>query len=413
MKLGALGAIGLGVLVGACELPPLKLVYEVSSGLQGCGAESCSGVLLGCDAVLHVRIADPATPTQSLASLCRPIEPNGNRNLCAIASIDLKDQDDNDIILPAETLEVQVLIWPRQAVSMDPMTGELDCTMIYGAPTVVGFNAQNFPKETTPSPALGGRAFYHRGDSETVVTLGCSDLASVNTCMGSGTDVTATVNEFDRPSASVPAVDAREDLLVRTGEPQSIPGIPGVERFILSTQQSSELRLVDPSTEVPSWFAALAGVTFEATACIEVIEPLGQSTSSVHCRARGSDQALTLDGFRLTKARLDKIKGALGLGDFPGAGLTVGLVVDERDVPVAGLAVTADASGVLYLDDAGEAIVPGATETAASGLFVAQQSPYGTMFSVQPPGAPAVAEIGGRIDGKATIVVLRVAPAIF
>ena len=50
------------------------------------------------------------------------------------------------------------------------------------------------------TPAIGGVAFYHPGDAETIVDLGCTDLAQLNdpTCTGeSQVKVTAVVDDFD------------------------------------------------------------------------------------------------------------------------------------------------------------------------------------------------------------------------
>lgn len=399
------------LLLGACELPPLTLEYVVSNGpLQSCGTASCSGVTLGCDSVLHVRFVNPSMPNESYATLCRPVEANTDRDLCAIARIDLKNDDDSDIVLKAETLEVQVMVWPRAAVAVNAETGALDCTTIYGVPTVIAFNAQNFPKETTPSPALGGRAYYHRGDDRTVVTLGCSNLASVNSCAGNLLEVTATVTEFDKPGSSV-IVAVANNLFVHVGEPQ----LNDNDRYSLTAQQLRTLGRGEPGP-IPSWLGSFAGLAFERTACIDVTESTGEATAAVHCQSITDEQELALIGVRLPKQRLEKIVRALDLDEFPARGLTIGVVVDELDRPVSGLTVETGAAGRLrYLRRVGDdfEVAVGATETTDTGIFVDDLALYGTDFSVSPPGGPAASAIGGVIDGKATIVVLRVAPAMF
>ena len=58
-----------------------------------------------------------------------------------------------------------------QVIPVDPTTGNLDC------PTTISFSASSgFPDESAPSPAVGGRAFYHPNDALTTVELGCTDL---------------------------------------------------------------------------------------------------------------------------------------------------------------------------------------------------------------------------------------------
>jgi hypothetical protein len=49
-----------------------------------------------------------------------------------------------------------------------------------------------------------------------------------------------------------------------------------------------------------------------------------------------------------------------------------------------------------------------ATSTSSTGIFVAPDAPFGTMFSTSGPGRPTVTGIGGNVAGKITVVVLQV-----
>ena len=53
-------------------------------------------------------------------------------------------------------------------------------------------------------------------------------------------------------------------------------------------------------------------------------------------------------------------------------------------------------------------VVPGGTATTSTGLFVSMDAPYGTDFRAsQGEQQPRALGIGGRVQGKVTIVVLQ------
>ncbi|HWU86145.1 MAG TPA: hypothetical protein VN253_02675 [Kofleriaceae bacterium] len=388
--------------LAACEVPPLQIAYEVTAGpVQACPSASCSDVPMGCDAVLNVRILRPSEPLAPYVRPCELVPPNRHRDLCSIANVDLPVSE-----LPNETLEVQVMIWPRNAVKEDPATGELDCREIYGMPTSIGFDLHGFPEESAPSPALGGRAFFHPGDQQTVVTLGCSDLPSVNqpACLGaSSIEVAAAVNDFFGAPTIPVFPPLADNLYVWVGEPRYDDNHGD---YVLSP---TEKQLLKRSND--AWGGFLDDFEPQTAACIEVLEDGSSKTSAVRCRTvTPGERKLDLLGFWLKTERLDAIwQMALGLPVFPPQGLTIGILLDDHGAPAANVQIIPEVSGstVKYLSDDGTSVIPGRMATTASGLFVSEDAPYGTRFNASRPPLQTATGIGGRIRGKVTIVLLQ------
>lgn len=405
--LPSIAALGILAALAGCEAPPLRIAFEITGGpVQACPSTACSDVPMLCDAVLNVRILRPSEPLAPFVSLCEPVPPNRNRDVCSIASIDLPSRE-----LPNETLEVQVMIWPLKAVKMDPNTGELDCHEIYGTPTSVGFDLHGFPVEAAPAPALGGHAYFHPGDEQTVVTLGCSDLMSVNqsACFGSSSiEVSAVVNDFKLPTLPViPSV--AENLLVSVGEPRYDGDL---KAYVFGPSDKKQLKRSNDSTSsIPAWGDFLDDFRVDTAVCVEVYEDLGPNTATVRCRpVTPGELKLDLTGIYLDAARLQTIRRmALGLTDFPQQGLTIGLLLDDHGNPAPNVRVTPETEGssVKYLSADGTAVIPNGMVTTTSGLFVSEDAPYGTRFNVLGPQGQTATGIGGRIRGKVTIVLLQ------
>lgn len=402
MKRALIAAVLLGMFA-ACETPPFKLVYRVSSGpVQSCGDASggapltCADVPLACEAVLSIRVVDPEDPDAPYMSICEPVQQNGDGDLCSIASIDLASTP-----LPRRALEVQVLVWPRAMVE-DPATGELDCRKYDVAFDAVG----GFPLDQLPAPALGGHAYYHPGDDEVVVTLGCTDLIAVNdpVCVGTP-DVTASATIDDFETGVSVSRTLGERLSVAVGEPKFNASAMEYE---LNPNETRRLDLVG-SGPIPAWGAAI-DLELGTAACIEVREDEPQATATVACaplEAPGVlvDNRLTLHGVRLSKASLAQILAAAGLAEVPAAGLTVGIVLDSAENPQAGQVVQSTAGTVKYLN-ANRTGVAG-TATSTSGIFISTDAPYGTDFSTMNAQFQTVSAPGGLVKGKVTIVVLQ------
>ncbi|HSK03266.1 MAG TPA: hypothetical protein VK932_18570 [Kofleriaceae bacterium] len=415
MRAPAAAALGVASVIAglaACDGDTLRIALQISAGpVQACpssavpAAPACGDVPMLCDAVLDVRIVRPSSPDEAYLSSCTLIPRDRKRDLCSIEHINLPAGQ-----LPKETLEVQVMIWPREAVKeADPSTGELDCREIYGRPVSVGFGVHGFPEEAVPSPALGGRAFYHPGDDLTVVTLGCSDLAAVNrpSCAGQ-IEIRAGVTELDAPLQSVTPVVAAE-LLVSVGEPRYVAN--------RDHHEWSPLKALDleagapPGPADPRWGEAVEVLAIEDSLCVQVIGGQGANTATVRCgRIDPVERKLELTGTWLPRPRLAQILAGLGLTEPPAQGMTIGVLLDEKGALAAGYQIrTSPDSLVQYLTPTSQ-VVPGGTATTSAGLFVSMDAPYGADFRAsQGEQLPSALGIGGRVHGKVTIVVLQLA----
>ena len=385
----------------ACETPDARLIYEIANGAtHACGSTSCAQVSIPCEAVISIRILRPNDTTAPLVTICEPLPQNRNKDLCSIAAVDLGDAP---LELPKETLEVQVVIWNRDDVT-DPETNELDCARYEVKFDAVG----GFPIAQQPTPAIGGHAFYHPGDSEIRVALGCTDLPALNQCSAeTPLEVTATVENFENLGVLVsPSEGSR--LLVSVGEP-TLEGAATVHRLDPMDQRSLMIRVVGV---VPTWQGEV-DVGFVKVACLQVLEDSAQATATLTCTNKGippENTTINLGGVAMPKATLDQVLGALALAQFPPNGMTIGIVVDkELGVPLAGESVTMVMPGgfpsgtIRYLSADRNSVSVGTT-TTASGMFVSLDAALGTAFRVQ---AGVEDKVGGRVQGKVTIVVLE------
>ncbi len=384
-------AVGLGLAACNTPTPSLQLAFA-GPPRQECVSTDCAMVPMNCNTVMSVKIIDPDDRDHLPYSQCTKV-PVGDHTMCSLGSVDLLP-----VKLPVRDLEVQVALWPATMIPADPLRpGELDCPD-------VEFSAVGFPKEQAPTPALGGRAFYHPGDATVVVTLGCTNLAAINdSCVTSNLiTVTSTVDDFDTmlPVTNQSGVASR--LRVSVGEPVSVDG-----PFMLPTDNLRALNAVSDTGGLPTWQDDV-DLTFNNYTCIDVLENLGQTTATLRCRPMSSDSHLELSGVWLKKNVLDDILKALAQSPlppmFPDEGLTVGIVVDESSIPVRGIHVRSTAGSVEYLTDKGI----GGIATSSSGVFVSRDAPFETRFIADgTDNRPEVTAIGGRVVGRVTVVVLQ------
>ncbi len=382
-----------------CETPVPVLRFAVSDGpAQSCESLDCADVPLSCDTWMSIRIIDPADPEAPYLSQCEKVPTTGLLNLCQIARVDLERT-----ALPIKDLEVQVALYPESMITRDPDTNEDIC------PSETQYDAVNgFPVEGEMAPALGGRAYYRPGDEDVTVTLGCTNLELLNdpTCVGLATvQVKASVEDFDL-AASVTPPEANR-LSVTVGEPVS----EGTS-FVLNP--GSVTALERTVTAPPAWGTAVDQL-FTSYACLAVLDDTPQSTTALTCdEAKVTDDDLSFTGIRLTKATLDQILRALSLTQFPANGMTIGIVLDTNGDPLVNQVVTAPGATVLYLSSDRNSVVGTATSGGPLGaVFVSLDAPFGTMFATT-SGSPMAPQplVGGRIEGKATMTVLRFADPI-
>ncbi len=382
------------VVMAGCSPPPPQLIVDFTDGpTQGCPSTDCAQVELSCDAVMGVRIFEPGNYDEPFLEQCDLIPPNRDSNLCAYRTINLKQVD-----LPIKDLEVQVTIYPLSQVTQNAVTKEYTC------PPPVSFDSgNNLPFATHPSPALGGRAYYHPGDSEVKVVLGCTDLSAINedpSCKAEvGTQISATVNDFMTRQPVENNQSGAHILRVAVGEPRELD-----TTYVLNPIDEVELSLVKGSTP-PVWTAEIDRV-FDKFVCLDVLELGPEVTPVLQCTTVEDAGQLALRGIRLRRKDLRDILTALDNADikpFPDDGLTIGIVLDQTSRGAPDYEVRTDDEGtVTYLTGP---TTFGGTKTSTSGIFVSTDAPFGTRFSTD--GArPTVSAIGGKVAGKITIVVL-------
>jgi len=391
--LGALGALG------ACNTPTPTLQFRFAGPpSQSCPSTECSQIPMTCKTVMSIRIVDPADTSAPYLSECIDV-PAGKQDMCSLATVDLTAKP-----LPVRDLEVQVALYPASVIPSDP-----DAPDGRRCPANVQYSAATgFPVEQSPTPALGGQAFYHPGDDTVTVTLGCTDLASINeSCVTANPlDVTASVDDFDTlypvPGGSNgPA----SQLRVSVGEPRMLDGA-----YVLSGNDSRTLKPVSGGGALaPAIWADDIDLRFDKYVCVEVYETIGQSTGALRCKQVTAGSRLELRGARISKETLQKLLGALEPQapppfEFPDKGLTIGVVADQATNPVSGITVTPSVGTLRYQSSQGM-LVGGVT--SSTGIFVSTDAPFGTTFSTSGGGRPSISAIGGMVGGRVTIVVLQ------
>jgi hypothetical protein len=407
--------VGLVGLAAACSDPSFALRFRVTTGQEaactntsGEQVTTCSDVTMQCRAVVSIRIFAPNDPMSPFISVCKEL--SGQPNVCAIAGVDLPQPA---IPVNGQTLEVEMAVYPLEKIPTDPNTGDLLC------PTGLAFDARGFPVESVqpcmpgdladcpPTPAIGGVAFYHPGDEETVVDLGCTDLAQLNdpTCTGeSEVKVTAIVDDFDTDVSVQSSV--ADHLSLYMGEPVAT----------IASDNSTHYQLplgVNPLTRTTNTTPSWSGTVTEPfkSECVQVLEDVAGATTAVRCQPFPTTPAsIDATGTRLTKEDLADIVQALGLVEFPDNGLVIGVVLDPLGNPVQNLQVVPSTGTVKYLSADRHSVTM--TSTSSNGIFMSQDTPYadgnGTVSSFRTSTMLQTATAyGGLIDRKATIVILQ------
>ena len=397
--------------LAACSDPPLALRFRVTSkpggacyNTAGMKLTTCSDVTMMCHAVVSIRIFNPNDSLAPYISVCKEL--TGQPNLCSIAGVDLPQPTQQ---VNEQTLAVEMVVFPFDPSMKDPVTGELTC------PTGVQFDADGFPIAAVepciagmacpPTPAIGGIAYYHPGDAETVVDLGCTDLTQLNNAMCSNLNqipVTATVSDFDTGVSVQPSLGDR--LSVYLGEPTAMVDA--------GTHYSLSPLIVLARTKegpIPFWGDSVDN-TFVEDVCLGVLEDAAQTTATVTCQPFNSKlKTLEMTGMRLAKSTLTQVLGAISEPAFPEQGLVVGIVLDSLGDPVEGANVSATGGSIVYLSSDRQNIITGGT--SSNGIFVSQDAPFKTTFSYS-AGLQSAVGLGGLVDNKVTVVVLKLATPI-
>jgi hypothetical protein len=383
------------VLAGCSAPAPSLNIAFAGPPSQACPSTACGEVPMKCPAVMGIRIIDPADPDPEhpMYPQCTEMTPNGHKNMCVVANVDLMAP-----ALPVRDLEVQVAVFPRPVISVDPA----DMNHLLCPNNVQYTAATGFPVEQAPTPALGGRAFYHPGDQAVTVTLGCTDLDALNSwCAGSQVvQVTASLENFkDRfPVTDLSVVDRLE---VSAGEPRAVKNV-----FELNPTATTPLTLQNSGNGRPAWVGEITSPLIRYV-CLKVRDNTAESTATATCMRVTPDQPLGLVGELLEKPQLDSVVKALLLPEFPPQGLTIGVVVDQVGDPVPGAVVAVKQHAVAYQATDGEF---SGTATSDLGVFVSTDAPFGSEFStdvVIGGTRQTLTGIGGLIEGMATVVILR------
>jgi hypothetical protein len=395
-------ALALVALAACSDPPPLEIKYALKTdGTQLCyanlaqqtPAHSCTDVSMLCPSVLDLRIVSAADTTHQFVKVCEPI--TGRMNLCSIAGINLPAPTSS---IAEQTLEVQVAVYRDSDLAHDDAMNPI-------CPDGLQFGADGLPESSAPSPAVGGRAFYHPGDTSTVVELGCTDESAIQdpTCVGMNSVlVTATVNDFDSDVSVAPSL--ADSLSVSIGEPQ--PVINGMTtQYVL---QPTHTRALDRTVvgPIPGWGGAI-DLALMSTACLEVLEDVPQATPSLVCKPVTMGQAeVDLPGIRVSKTTLDQILAADTLSTFPPQGLVIGIVLNDLGQPFEGITVTtSDTTAVVsYLAANRQGLIGGAT--SSNGIFLSTTAAFGSTFTAV-NGMNQASAFGGLVEGKVTVVVLQ------
>jgi hypothetical protein len=400
-RLVALG-LGLGLGVPACSTPTPAIVLALSNkDDQQCPTTDCSMLPLPCRSVMSIQVVDRDDPSKILHSQCTEVQFDTKHTMCSLGNVELEPAT----ALPVTDLIVEVAVFPASMIPSDPAhPNDLQC------PAHVKYSSANgFPQEQSPTPALGGRAYYHPGDPSVNITLGCTDLMALEeSCAISDlVSVTATVDDFETQS-SVPAGSAgiASQLRVSVGEPHM-----GDSGFTLRVSDTRALDLVNSKASggVPIWQGDV-DLQLHDYVCVDVVEAVAQTTAVLRCRPMGPSSRVEASGMWISRAEVQRILTALAPLSapplkFPDEGLTIGVVVDQAALGVPGMVVTSAAGNVRYLTGGG---VLSATSTSSTGIFVAPDAPFGTVFSTSGPGRPTTTGVGGNVAGKLTVVVLQV-----
>jgi hypothetical protein len=384
----------------ACSTPVPSIEFRLADSGQKCPAVDCSMIAMPCKTVMSMKFIDRDDPAIVYHSQCTDVPFDAKLpTLCSMEAVDIKP-----VALPVRELEVQVALYPASMIpSRMPQGGgpeELQC------PDQIEFAANGFPVEQWPAPALGGRTYYHPGDSTVMVKLGCTDLLAIEqSCAKSDlVTVTATVDNFDTlASVEGGPNGTASQLHVSVGEPSMVDG-----EFKLRADDSHALDLVPGGGTIPTWQREL-DVKFKDYVCVDVIEAVAQTTAVLRCKPVIDGQRVDGSGMWISRLAVQKLLGALSPADpqpikFPDEGLTVGIVVDQAAIGVEGMTVTPAIGSVRYLSGQGMLTTTG---TSSNGIFVSRDAPFGTMFAASGPGKPMTTGIGGIVAGKITVVVLQ------
>lgn len=385
----------------ACTTPVPAIRLELNTtSEQSCPSSDCRSVPVPCPTVMSIKIFDPNHPDQPFLTQCTPVAANSTADLCALNSVNLDATP-----IPVKHVEVQVAVFAAASLARNP-----DNSFI--CPDVP-FAATGFPVEQTSlgpgaiSPAVGGVGWYDPGDSQVDVNLGCTNLAAMQTCVSKNLiNVAAKVVDFATGTLVLQGTPEAPHLTLGIGEPHS--------ENSQTTLDGNDLRpigVIPGQDGTPEVWGGPVDVPIDQFACTNVLESVAQATATVTCQPKAaSTESIDVRGVWIGRKELTAILSALGSMAFPDAGLTIGMVINDDGQPVHDQPVAVAKGTLQYLSEATDgsgAFTASPKPSSTSTIFVSTDATFPTEFMVdQGPGQPSLIQIGGRIAGHVTVVLL-------
>ncbi len=357
---------------------------------------SCATIPMSCDARVLVSIV-PRAGGVAYHSHCYRL--TGATDACALADLAIVPSSP----IPNQMVKLQVAVWSEEQLAglgLDPdACPEAPQFDDYGRPLVLAAPAL--------VPALGGQILFPVGDRHVAeVELGCPrhDLLDLDSCRQGAPRIEATIRDPQSWASVPPELADLIDVRFRA------PTANGKGGWDLSP--GGVTPLVPSAGGELTWGGPLADEV-PALGCLRVGFSEPRSTPAAICHDTAvTSGLLAVEGFVVRKALVDKLLAALGVADFPDAGLVLGIVVDDRNNRVAGAKVTVNDGTVEYPTVDFQHV--GLDATSASGLFLSRDAPFDAVW--QGTSASGVgddhAARGGLIVGHISVVVVRLTPPI-
>jgi hypothetical protein len=307
-------------------------------------------------------------------------------------------------------MQVEVGLWSPQA-----LLDYGDCP-----DNVFSFQGEPLENGDFPQPALVGSTYLDVGREQLAsVTLACSDPDQLDAaeCKPEVTSVIAVVDAMST-SLPVPTWQA-ENLDVSVGEPRAITDDEGV--VIKSVLEPSDTYDLDVVGVIPPYWTGEDLPGFASHGCVLVLDRLPpRAVTSVACQRKedfeqGEAGEDTLHGLLLSDNTMENILIAAGMEDiFPDEGLVVGRVVSDVGAPVESVRVSTDDpdATVEYIADDWAHTTGDAT--AGNAYFISRNATWPSHWTAEHTICGHHEDgtyVAGLIEGKVTVLLLRLEPA--
>lgn len=376
---------------------PFAIRLALDTELGGCLSERCDDFGMRCGARVSVRIV-VASSGEVVSSTCAEVAPS--ETLCGLGNLPPGASVFFD--LPPEMLRIEVATWNQDVLDNAPDLGG-EC------PGREIFDLQGIPLTSfSPQPAFAGAVYFDAGSEQTeaVVPLACTDPSQLDTteCAPPVTQLVTEVTDVERLRQ---AADADADgLLVRAAAPRTRIEGDGTVTVI----DTAGAIVLDREAGEGARFSTLVSGSISGNLCSLVLEQTAQATTSVVCDRPKSSDVVQLQSALLPKPVLDQVLAAVGLSEFPQAGLVVGRAFDSTTgAPLSGVTMVPDevgAGAVQYLDSSRTGTL--GDRTFDNGYFIAQGIPFGTHWSATSDDG-LVADgslVAGDVEGHVSVLLV-------